>query len=328
MTDRWDQGPGPHLLVLRALGLGDAVTAVPALRGLRRAFPEHELILAGPQAPGEWLHGLGLVDRVAPATGLRPLRLPDDLRTDERGLIAVNLHGRGPQSHRLLRGADPLQLIAFRHPEDGGTGPSWSSDEHEVDRWCRLVRSAGGACDREDLRLPLPPGRSRNPGSVVVHPGAASGSRRWPVERWVEVVRWLRGGGHDVVVTGGPAERDLCAGLARAAVGVRTVAGALTLTGLADLVAGAGLLLCGDTGVAHLATAYGTPSVLLFGPVAPQHWGPAIDGWKHHVLWHGPETGPGDPHGSVVDPALALITAEEVISAVERLPAQLAVTSD
>ena len=36
---------------------------------------------------------------------------------------------------------------------------------------------------------------------------------------------------------------------------------------MSAVVARARMVVCGDTGVAHLASAYGTPSVLLFGPV-------------------------------------------------------------
>ena len=36
----------PAVVVLRALGLGDLLTGVPALRGLRRALPDHRLVLA------------------------------------------------------------------------------------------------------------------------------------------------------------------------------------------------------------------------------------------------------------------------------------------
>ena len=90
---------------------------------------------------------------------------------------------------------------------------------------------------------------------------------------------------------------------------VRSLAGTLDLPGLADVVGRARLLVCGDTGVAHLATALGTPSVLLFGPVSPARWGPAVDPHLHTVLWHG--DGAGDPHGPEVDPALAAVTALE-----------------
>jgi hypothetical protein len=56
--------------------------------------------------------------------------------------------------------------------------------------------------------------------------------------------------------------------------------------------------------------------VLLFGPTSPRYWGPAIDSSLHTVLWHGNEDEPGDPHSSVIDPALATITGPEVLEAV------------
>ena len=84
-----------------------------------------------------------------------------------------------------------------------------------------------------------------------------------------------------------------------------------TLADLLDLVATAKLLICGDTGVAHVATAYGTPSVLLFGPMSPRLWGP-LKG-PHTVLWHGRT---GDTFGGEPDPGLLGITVEEVLDAV------------
>jgi ADP-heptose:LPS heptosyltransferase len=283
------------VLVLRDLGLGDALTGVAALRGLRRRFPGSELLLAGPPEPGRWLVGHGVVDDVVPAD-----RLP-------RGLIAVNLHGSGPQSHRRLAAAAPSRLIAFAHPEFPA-GPCWDPHEHEVTRWTRLVGHGTPA----DLRLAT--GSVRREDVVVVHPGAASGSRRWPVERWRAVVAGLRETGTPVAVTGGPAETELGAAVA-AGLGVTDLTGRLTLAALAARVASARVLLCGDTGVAHLATALATPSVLLFGPTPPSRWGPAIDPHLHTVIWHGDEATPGDPHADRPDPALLRITPDEILAA-------------
>jgi ADP-heptose:LPS heptosyltransferase len=182
------------------------------------------------------------------------------------------------------------------------------------------VSTVGARCGLDDLRVPeLPGARGRPGGPVVVHPGAASRSRQWPPGRFAAVAAWLQRNGYPVVVTGGPAERDLAAEVVRRA-GLppsASVAGTLDLPALAALVADASLLVCGDTGVAHLATAVGTPSVLLFGPVAPGHWGPAIDHDRHLVLWHG--DGTGDPHGTEPDSALLRIEVAEVLAAVQQM---------
>jgi ADP-heptose:LPS heptosyltransferase len=114
------------------------------------------------------------------------------------------------------------------------------------------------------------------------------------------------------VVTGGPDELRLAADVAHGAglTPAAVLAGRTDLERLAAQVAGASLLVCGDTGVAHLATAFATPSVLLFGPMPPDRWGPPRGG-PHAVLWHG--EGVGDPWGSEVDPALLRVGVDEVV---------------
>jgi ADP-heptose:LPS heptosyltransferase len=284
------------ILVLRALGLGDLLTGVPALRGLRRSRPGRRLVLAAPAALAPLAALTGAVDAVLDQPGLdRPLRT-------DRPALAVNLHGRGPQSTALLEAVHPGKLWAF-----GDDGPQWTAGEHEVDRWCRLLSHHGVPADPGELALDRPDRPSPAPGAVVVHPGAASGSRRWPVERFAAVAAALRADGHRVVVTGGPSERDLVA-----AVGAEPMT--TDLVQLAALVAAAALVVCGDTGVAHLATAYGTPSVLLFGPTPPAEWGPRSG--PHTVLWKG--DGRGDPHGADPDPALLALTVPDVLTAARR----------
>lgn len=301
-----------RVLVLRALGLGDLLTAVPVLRGLRRRYPDADLVLAGPGGLGRWFTDLGLVDEVLPSSGLARLGWagpPPEL--------AIDLHGCGPESHRLLQALGPRSLLGFACAEaDHLDGPPWLPDEHEVDRWVRLAAWAGIPCSADDLRLP--PGASRGD-HVVVHPGAAAGSRRWPAERWAHVAAALADDGHPVVVTGSPAEASLCGGVAQHPA-VENACGADDLPGLSRRVAGAALVLSGDTGPAHLATAHGTPSVVLCGPVDPAHWGPRIDRHLHQVLWHPRPGDPvGDPHADDLDPRLARTTVPEVLDAARAL---------
>ena len=300
------QAPVREVLVLRALGLGDFLTGIPAYRGLRRYFAGHRLVLAAPAELADLARHTGAVDELLPTAGLVPIDwqrpAPD---------VVVNLHGRGPRSHQLLLELSPRRRIGFRSP--GWAGPEWRSDEHEVPRWCRLLASFGIAADPALLRMAAPPGTSAAPGAVVIHPGAGYPSRCWPAARYAEVARRLAGQGHPLVVSGSADERPLArhiaatAGLPASAV----LAGDLDLMGFAALVAGARLVICGDTGAGHLATAFGTPSVLLFGPVSPALWGPPATERRHRVIWHGPHR--GDPLGTRPDPALLAITPEEVL---------------
>ncbi|MEV6291598.1 glycosyltransferase family 9 protein [Streptomyces sp. NPDC051896] len=300
----------PTVLVLRALGLGDLLAGVPALRGIRRAFPGHRILLAQPPGLTEPALATGAVDAVFPAEA--PGRAVPSLThwTGPPPDLAIDLHGNGPESRDALAAVRPRRLLAHACPD----GPPWQDRAHERDRWCAFLDAYGIRADPLDLRLPRPGIRSRAPGAVVVHPGAASGARRWPGERFAAVVRCLRAAGHHVVLTGGPGEEALVRSVAERG-GQRAgdvLAGGLPYRELSALVAEASLVLSGDTGLAHLAVAHGTPSVTLFGPVSPRLWGPPPSP-RHLALWKpGP---PGDPHGRTPDVRLLRIRSEEVAAA-------------
>lgn len=306
----------PVLLALRALGLGDLLTAVPALRALRRGLPEHELVLATPSG----LHALArraeACDRCVAVSGLGGAAVA--LAGERRPAVAVNLHGSGPQSHAVLLGTAPGRLLAFVHEDHADIGPAWDESEHERVRWCRLLEWYGVPAEPDDLAVAVDPltGPLAGPlsGATVVHSGASAPARRWPLERWASVVRRLEDGGHRVVVTGGPDEWARARALVhRARLPVdRCLAGRTSAVDLLDVVGAARVVLSGDTGIAHLASAARAPSVVLFGPVSPARWGPPDAPW-HRALWHGAT---GDPHGAAPDPGLLEIDVDEVLDAV------------
>jgi ADP-heptose:LPS heptosyltransferase len=305
----------PRLLVLRALGLGDLLAAVPALRGVRRAFPGHRIALALPPALTDAARATGTVDAVFPAEA--PNRAVPSLThwTGPPPDLAIDLHGNGPESRDALAALHPHRLLAHAHPAPGlARPPVWDPNAHERARWCDFLRAHGIPADPDDVRLLTPGTPSPAPGTVVVHPGAEAASRRWPPERYATVVRSLRAAGHRVVLTAGPKEDALARDVAaRSALPARDVlCGGLPFDRLSALVARAALVVSGDTGPAHLAVAHGTPSVTLFGPVSPRLWGPP-ESERHRALW---KPGPsGDPHGDVPDPQLLRIDADEVVDA-------------
>jgi ADP-heptose:LPS heptosyltransferase len=318
--------PQPTALVLRALHLGDLLVTVPALRALRRALPGYRIVLATAGSLAPLVAMTGAVDELLPTSA------PDALAWDgPPPEVTVNLHGKGPESHRALDAAvdgaldagTPRRRIGFGAP--GWPGPDFDEiaqrHPHERERWCAMLSAHGIPADPADLRLPLPPGVDprRTCAPVLVHPGARYGSKRWPARRFAEVAAALNCPVTPVLLTGTADERDLASAVARAA-GLpepRVLAGHTDLGQLCTLVASATLVVSGDTGIAHVAAAFGTPSVTLFGPVGPQQWGPPADG--PHVVLGDASVRRGDPFADDPDPALLAVGVGDVLRAAASL---------
>ncbi|MBV9027957.1 MAG: glycosyltransferase family 9 protein, partial [Candidatus Eremiobacteraeota bacterium] len=231
-----------RVVILRALGLGDFLTAVPAFRAIARAFPDHLRILAAPLALAPLARMAGAIDEVADTQPLAPLA--SELFGAE---VAVNLHGSGPESHRLLLEAQPKRMLAFRCDgvfEPAGA-PRWQREEHEIERWCGMLEAFGIRCDAGDLDLD---GADRRGDYVVLHPGAAAESRRWPVDRWAGVARALSARNIPLRITGAPNEFRRARAVARAAgLGIGSViAGTTNLESLATVIGRARAVVCGD----------------------------------------------------------------------------------
>lgn len=302
-------GPRPVLLALRTLGLGDLLVAVPALHALRRAHPDHDLVLAAPQ----WL--APIIDLVEgwdvhlPAPGLDDLLPVPTGRVD----VAVNLHGNGPESRALIDALGARRKIVHGSETDPGH-VAWLDGIHERRRWARLVSEHGIPADPEEVAIGRPERPSAAPGAAVVHVGAAYGARAWPVERFALVAQQLRLDGYRVVVSGGTTDvaragtvADL-AGLSDDDV----LAGRADLTDLAALIADAAVVCTADTGAAHLASAYGTPSVIVFGPAPVAEWGPPSG---PHIALTDDRVRRGDVFAADPDPALLAVTAANMIRA-------------
>lgn len=160
---------------------------------------------------------------------------------------------------------------------------------HEVTRQLDLVRSVG--FETRDERLVFVPsaddvraarqklaaaGGDPTRPYVVVHPGSSAASRRYPAERFGQAAGIVaERAGVDIVFAGSADEAPLVAA-AQAVMGALgapslSLVGALGVGELAALIGGARLLICNNSGPAHLAAAVGTPVVVLYALTNPQH---------------------------------------------------------
>jgi ADP-heptose:LPS heptosyltransferase len=313
----------PVLVSLRARKLGELLLVVPALRGLRRAFPDHVHVLAAEAHLLPLAASIGAVDEVVACAGGSERLGTTPLAPQCNGAdLAVNLNGPGPKSHRLLLSASPQRLWAFAHPEvpESADGPPWPPEAHDVWRWCGLLAHFGVPADPDDLGITVAvdPALPHGDEVTIVHPGASSAARRWPAERFAAVARSEVASGRRVVVTGSPPEvLEVERVVEMAGLDASAAMCGTEVRELMSLVAGAGRVVCGDTSIAQLATATGTPSVVLFGPSDPARRGPPVDRSWHRSIWTGRS---GDREGHEPDPGLLQISVDDVVAALADLP--------
>jgi ADP-heptose:LPS heptosyltransferase len=275
------------ILIIHPGALGDVLQAVPALRGLRAAAPRAPLLFAGQPRIGRLLVAL---DVVAEARGFDSLGL-EALFTEEPlpetlSLLAARCDrivswfgSREPRYCARLPALARETIVASPVPDD------------ETPVWRHLVATLRPW----DVRAPEPlvPLRLAGPlparAPLVVHPGSGAAWKRWPAERFAQVIHALTARRPlPVVVHQGPAD----------VTAVDAVMAALSvpcarlvepdLPTLAAALAAARAYLGGDSGVSHLAAAMGAPSVVLFPAATRRRWAP----WSPTAV---PLTMSGDP---------------------------------
>jgi heptosyltransferase-1 len=156
--------------------------------------------------------------------------------------------------------------------------------EHVIRKNLRLLRRLG--VDDEQIRFPLAATASTALDVVqaalggarpfaLINPGAAWPNKRLPPAKFGEVAAFLREvRGLPAVVLWGPGEESLARAVVESSGGAALMAPPTELHDLLALARAASLMVSGDTGPLHIATAAGTPTVSIFGPTDPRRNGP------------------------------------------------------
>ena len=273
-----EHGPrdSPSVLVVRAGALGDVLLLRRAVAGLRRAG--REVVLLAPSRSGEVLLGPGggeatrLVAWDGPdvATLLGGGPPPSALAEELERVEAVIAYTRQADVLAAL-GGHARQVIAVDPRPGPGTHAS---------AWLASPLAALGVDPAPDPPVLVPRAEeqvraasltaSLPAGFLAVHPGSGARAKNWPPERFAQLVREWAAGGPWLLVEG-PADEPvqaLCA-----LPGARR-AQDLPARMLGAMLARAGLYVGNDSGVSHLAAAFGAPTLALFGPTDPTVWGP------------------------------------------------------
>jgi heptosyltransferase-1 len=289
-----------RLLLVRLSALGDALHSLPALELLRAALPDAELTWAAEPLAAELLEGHPALDRVVLLDRPRPgARRPfEALRRGAAGVRALRAVGADAviDVQGLLRSA----LVARAAGAPRVLGPRWAregarflygdkldvprpGEAHAVVRAAAIVRAALSA-----LGLPAPPAglpaarlapsllSAPERRSVVLVVGAGKPANRLPAPLLAGVADRLAVAlDLPVDLVGGGGDRRRAAEVSAACKVARPVDRcATTLAATARALAGAAVVVGGDTGPVHLARALGRPVVALFHAADPTRTGP------------------------------------------------------
>jgi lipopolysaccharide heptosyltransferase II len=290
------------ILLIRLRLIGDVVFTTPAVRALRRRFPEaHLAYLVEPEAApvvrgSPHLDAVMIVPRPAGRTRLiGDIRLAARLRAERFDLV-IDFHG-GPRSSWLTLATGARRRIGYTV-----TGRGWMYTERVARP--RELRARHSVQNQWDLLRPLgipPPDPARDPTEmaedpaaaasvtgrltdlgigavdelVVVHVSAGNPFRRWPRASFIDLVAHLAAEDRRwIIVTAGPSDRGAAAAVrdearrrlpapARSRV---AEPGEFDLAELRALIARAALFIGGDSGPLHVAGTTRTPIVGLYGP--------------------------------------------------------------
>jgi lipopolysaccharide heptosyltransferase II len=310
-AERWKKVR--NVLAVRLDSLGDVLMTTPALRALKALPGRPRITLLTSPAGAALARLIPEVDDAIPYSapwmkvpdahpGREDRALAAELarrRFDAAAVFTVYSQSPWPAAFLCHLAEIPLRLAHGReNPYHLLT--DWAPEcepeqqvRHEVERQLDLVRSIGAETRRDSLSLRVPRGAELravarlvragiDPSArwVLLHPGASAASRRYPTEHFASAARRLEELDVPVIVVGGAEDAPFVEAIASSRL--RRIQG-LPLDEFAALVAQAPVLLCNNSGPAHIAAAVQTPVVVTYALTNPQH-----TPWKvrSRVLFH------------------------------------------
>lgn len=290
----------PRRILLVAGGyLGDTFWALQTIPLLKKAYPEAEIHVAG----RPFIHALA--NAVVPDHCIHEAAIISDRTRDAGGLSTLKR-----DAVSLRRAVCPdlaFDLMCNRysawfcyHLRSYAVGMDIAEEATPLYSFCAkrdlipsvhlayrprsIVKQFLGQADSPDLELvpPVPEkggteilaglGLDRSKDIVMLIPGAGWPAKRWAPEKFHLLAERLSEMGFRVIVSGAPDEKDLCSGIADGIAGARTICGALSDT--ISLLPHCRAVVGNDSGVAHLAAAFGIRTITLFCQTNPAFCGP------------------------------------------------------
>ncbi len=288
----------PKVLVIETGLVGELLVVTPALRALKRAYPDASIsVMVSPQSAAV-LAGNPAVSRLLPLrkrerTGLGLFRVASWIRSERFDAILV-LHTSFRSALMAALGRGRIRAGLSCEGRGWLLNRSVPRDRtaYEVDEHLRVAALLGVPPAGRELDLFLTDEEREKAAEILepvtpagvlplvaLHPGASREIRRWPAERFAEL-------GSRAEATGvarpfyvvGPRERGLAATVRdwyeREGHASPTIIEPPSVRMLGALFERATAVVTNNTGPMHVAAAVGTPGVFIHGPTPVDRWHP------------------------------------------------------
>lgn len=302
-------GEVKKILLFRALQLGDLLCSVPALRALRAAYPHAEITLAGlpwaeslvwrfPDYLDRFIHFPGYPG--LPEQPFDPAAITTFLNYVQQKQfdLALQMQGNGSVVNPMVELFDAKYTAGFRlaghYYPDNGLFIDYPDSGHETMRHLKLMDHLGIPSQGTHLEFPLTNADQQefdqldlqlNPKQYVcVHPGSRGAWRQWPTNYFAVLADYCSEQGFAPVLTGTKEELPIVHEVLLQMKHQPVVTAGRTSIGAAGvLIKNAFALISNCTGVAHMASAFETPAVIISMDGEPERWAP-MDKTLHHVI--------------------------------------------
>ena len=275
-------GKNRRILIFSTTGFGDTLWGTPAIRAIKKSFPNCYLAILTSPVGRELLKENPHLDKIYTVKDPVFLALPKllwNLRHEKFDTVLLfHISQRPLPALAYLTGAS--ELFATEGNNKGldslFTQLLPKKYQHEIERRLDMIKAIGAEPAGGEMEVHLTEVTKFDYGEkplIVLHPGAKDKFKQWPVEHFITVGRELAKEAQ-ILVTGSADEVELTEKIAAEIPGAISLGGKLPVRKLAALMSRLKLLITNDTGPMHLAFAMQTPTIAFFAPTDPNLCGP------------------------------------------------------
>lgn len=286
-----------RVLVVKLRSIGDTVLCTPSLIALRRFLPDAQIDILLEDWVAPVLEGFKGVDNVLTVSkgAASRLKIAWGLRRTKYD-VAFNLHG-GTTATFFTWASGAKHRVGFEHYRYpflyshllSSSSDFWGQEKtHSAEQQLALLGFMGVPVeDRPKSRLAVTTSalgiiesRLATEGIenfVIIHPVAAFNTKQWATENFARVAEFVSGKGLQPIAIATKKERAVLDKLKQLSSAPVITFDDLSLPEISALASKARLFVGNDSGIAHIAAAVNTPSVVIFGSSNRAHWGPWTD---------------------------------------------------